>query len=70
VEFAHVKFHTNDGKHDDGKEEQQTNLKQRNHGFHYGFQHHLETCKVERGEGAEKIDCEKVPREKINAFLQ
>lgn len=43
VEFAHVKLHPDDGKHDNGEEEQQADLKQRNHGFHYGLQHHLET---------------------------
>lgn len=43
VEFAHVKLHPDDGKHDNGEEEQQANLKQRNHRFHYGLQHHLET---------------------------
>ena len=43
VEFAHVELHPDDGKHDDGEEEQQADLKQRNHGFHYGLQYHLET---------------------------
>lgn len=43
VELAHVKLHPDDGKHDDGEEEQQADLKQRDHGFHYGLQHHLET---------------------------
>lgn len=43
VEFAHVKLHPDDGKHDDGEEKQQADLKQGNHGFHYGLQHHLET---------------------------
>lgn len=43
VEFAHVKLHPDDGKHNNGEEKQQADLKQRNHGFHYGLQHHLET---------------------------
>lgn len=43
VEFAHVKLHPDDGKHDNGEEKQQADLKQRNHGFHYGLQYHLET---------------------------
>lgn len=37
VEFAHVKLQPNDGKHDDGEEKQQADLKQRNHRFHYGL---------------------------------
>lgn len=44
VEFAIVELHTDDGEHDNGKEEQEANLQQRNHGFHYGLQHHLQTC--------------------------
>lgn len=43
VEFAHVKLHPDDGKHDNGEEKQQADLKQRNHGLHYRLQHHLET---------------------------
>lgn len=42
VEFAHVELHADDGKHDDGKEEQQPNLQQGNHGFHDGLQDHLQ----------------------------
>lgn len=42
VEFAHVKLHPDDGKHDNGEEQQEADLKQGNHGFHYGLQHHLE----------------------------
>lgn len=37
VEFAHVELDTDDGKHDDGKEEQQSNLKKGNHGLHNGL---------------------------------
>lgn len=43
MKFAHVKLQPDDGEHDDGEEEQQADLKQRDHGFHYRFQHHLET---------------------------
>ena len=50
VEFAHVEFHTDDCEHDNGKEEQEADLQQRNHGFHYGLQNHLQTCKREKGE--------------------
>lgn len=48
VEFAHVKLHPDDGKHDNGEEKQQADLKQRYHGFHYGLQHHLETWETEK----------------------
>lgn len=41
MEFAHVELQANDGKHEDGKEEEQANLQQRNHGLHDGFEHHL-----------------------------
>lgn len=37
VELAHVELYTDDGKHNDGKEEQQSNLKKGNHGLHYGL---------------------------------
>lgn len=43
VEFPHVELHPDDGKHYNGEEEQQADLKQRNHGFHYGLQYHLKT---------------------------
>lgn len=43
VELAHVEVQANDGKHEDGKEEQQANLQQRYHGFHDGLQDHLKT---------------------------
>lgn len=48
MKFAHVELHPDDGKHDDGEEEQQANLKQGDHGFHDGLQHHLETCRGQR----------------------
>lgn len=41
VEFANVELQPDDGKHEDGKEKEQANLQQRNHGFHNGFQHNL-----------------------------
>lgn len=43
VKFAHVELHPDDGEHDNGEEEQQADLKQRDHGLHDGLQHHLET---------------------------
>lgn len=43
VEFAHVELEANDGEHEDGKEEQQPDLQERNHGLHDGLEHHLQT---------------------------
>lgn len=37
VEFAHVELDTDDGKHNNGKEQQQSNLKKGNHGLHNGL---------------------------------
>lgn len=42
MEFAHIEFEADDGKHEDGKEEQQPNLQQRDHGLHDGLKHHLQ----------------------------
>lgn len=41
VKFANVELKADDGKHENGKEEQQPNLQQGNHGLHDGFEHHL-----------------------------
>lgn len=43
MEFAHIELKTDDGKHEDGKEKQQPNLQQWNHGLHDGLEHHLQT---------------------------
>lgn len=43
VEFAHVELETNDGEHEDGKEEEQADLEQWDHGLHDGLEHHLQT---------------------------
>lgn len=37
VELAHVELYTDDGKHNNSKEEQQSNLKKGNHGLHNGL---------------------------------
>lgn len=37
MKFAHVELNTDDGKHNDGEEKQQSNLKQGNHGLHNGL---------------------------------
>lgn len=55
VEFAHVKLHPDDGKHDDGEEEQQANLEKWNHGFHYWLQHHLQTWETRRARRRKRL---------------
>lgn len=45
VQPAAVELQADDGKHEDGKEEQQADLQQRNHGLHDGFQDNLQTWK-------------------------
>lgn len=42
MEFAHIELKADDGKHEDGKEKQQPDLQQRNHGLHDGLEHHLQ----------------------------
>lgn len=44
MEFAHVKLQPNDGKHHDGKEQEQPNLQQGHHGLHDGLEDNLQTC--------------------------
>lgn len=46
MELAHVELQTNDGEHKDGKEKQQTNLQQRDHGLHDGFEHNLQAWRT------------------------
>lgn len=45
VQLPAVELQANDGKHQDGKEEQQADLQQGNHGLHDGLQHNLQTWK-------------------------
>lgn len=54
MEFAHVELHPDDGEHDNGEEEEQADLQQRDHGLHDGLQHHLETWKG-RGRGEDGL---------------
>lgn len=46
VEFSHVEFQANDGKHEDGHKQQQANLQQGDHSLHNGLQHHLQAWKT------------------------
>lgn len=51
VELAAVELQTDDGKHEDGEEQQQANLQQGHHGLDDGLQHDLKTCRQTRDEG-------------------
>ena len=42
VQLPTVELQANDSKHQDGKEEQKTNLQKRHHGLHDGLQHNLQ----------------------------
>lgn len=48
MEFANVELQPDDGEHEDGKEKEQANLQQRNHGFHNGFQHNLQAWRTQQ----------------------
>lgn len=48
VELSHVEVQADDGEHEDGEEEQESDLQQRNHGLHDGLQNHLQTWSRER----------------------
>lgn len=43
MENAGIQFQANDSKYNNGEENKKGYLKQRGHGFQYGFQHHLKT---------------------------
>lgn len=45
MKLPHVEFQADDGKHHDGKEEEQPNLKQRHHCLHDGLEDDLQTCR-------------------------
>lgn len=40
-----VELQTDDGKHEDGEEQKEADLKQRDHGLHDGLQHNLQALK-------------------------
>lgn len=46
MELSHVELQSNDGKHEDGHEQQQANLQQGNHGLHNRLQHHLQAWRT------------------------
>lgn len=48
VKFANVELKADDGKHENGEEEQQANLQQGDHGLHDGFEHHLQAWRTNR----------------------
>lgn len=45
MQLPTVELQANDGKHQDGKEEQEADLQKRHHGLHNGFQHNLQAWK-------------------------
>lgn len=51
MEFAHIELQADDGEHEDGKEEQQPDLQQRDHGLHDGLQHHLQAWSRKTAQG-------------------
>lgn len=45
MKLPHVELQPDDGKHHDGEEEEQPNLKQRHHRLHDGLEDNLQTCR-------------------------
>lgn len=54
MEFAHIELKADDGEHEDGKEEQQPDLQQWNHGLHDGFEHHLQAWNQRTAQGGQR----------------
>lgn len=42
MKLSAVEFQADDGKHEDGEEQKEADLKQRDHGLHDGLQHNLQ----------------------------
>lgn len=42
VKLPAVELQTDDGKHEDGKEQKEADLEKRDHGLHDGLQHNLQ----------------------------
>lgn len=47
MELAHVELQADDGEHEDGHKQQQTNLQQGDHSFHNGLQNHLQAWRAQ-----------------------
>lgn len=45
VKLPAVELQADDGKHEDGKEQEEADLEQRNHGLHDGLEHNLQALK-------------------------
>lgn len=45
VKLPAVELQTDDGKHEDGEEQEEADLEQRDHGLHDGLQHNLQALK-------------------------
>ena len=48
VELPHVELQADDGEHEDGHEQQQSDLQQGDHGLHNGLEHHLQAWRTQR----------------------
>lgn len=46
VELPHVELQPDDGKHEDGHEQQQADLQKGDHGLHNGLEHHLQAWRT------------------------
>lgn len=47
MHLAHEELQADDGVDNDDEEDQQGDVEQRNHGFDYGVQHYLQTCRTD-----------------------
>ena len=57
MKLSAVELQTNDGKHEDGEEQEQANLEQRDHGLHNGLQHYLQAWSRDRAKGVRIMNC-------------
>lgn len=51
VKLPAVELQADDGKHEDGKEQEEADLEQRNHGLHDGLEHNLQALKKSHSKG-------------------
>lgn len=51
VKLPAVELQADDGKHEDGKEQEEADLEQRNHGLHDGLEHNLQALKQSHSKG-------------------
>lgn len=51
VKLPAVELQADDGKHEDGEEQEKADLEQRDHGLHDGLQHNLQALKYSQSKG-------------------